>query len=157
MFVFFFFFVYAVHSTRNKTHFSFSFLCTLQVRPAHCTRHTNHRCLSAPTHTHTHAHTSGYAQGNVYIHHKAKQCKVSWPVQASFVCKMKACSQNADKRPAQLDRLAATCSTNAVFGQLKKHQKKKKRIHTRRTLKALTVFHFERASEQRKRELVLWA
>lgn len=124
MFVFFLFLRLrsTLHTKQNALFFSFS--CTLQVRPAHCTRRTNHRCLSAPTHTRTHAHTSRYAQGNVYIHHKAKQCKVSWPVQVSFVCKMKARSQNADKRPAQLDRLAATCSTNAVFGQLKKHKKK---------------------------------
>lgn len=140
-----------LHTKRNAL-FSHSWV---QLASATSALYQTHQSpLSQRTHTHTHAHTSRYAQGNVYIHHKAKKGKASLSVRVSFVCKMKAHSQNADERPTQLDPLAATCSTNAVFGQLKKHQKG---IHTRRTLKALTVFHFERASEQRKREIVLWA
>lgn len=126
---FFFFFVYAAHSTRNKTHFFFH-----SRAPCKCDQRTVPGApitvVSAHPHTHIHTHIQADMRKAMYIYTTSpKQCKVSWPVQVSFVCKMKARSQNADQRPAQLDRLAATCSTNAVFGQLKKHQKKKKDPH----------------------------
>lgn len=51
----FFLFLCLCSTLHNETKRIFLILgCTLQVRPAHFTRRTNHRCLSAPTHAHTH-------------------------------------------------------------------------------------------------------
>lgn len=78
------------------------------------------------THTHARTHIQADMRKAMYIYTlnnaRPNNARVSLPAQVSFVCKMKARPQNASKGPARSDRAAATCSTNAVFGQLKKRQ-----------------------------------